>query len=836
MSFEYSVEVCKQLQQKVLDTNLHRPVNFGSYQVGDELTYEIKSILSGDIACVRVAVEKFVGGGFAGQVYRVKVLEIQIEDENAEHIDDIVVGNVYAMKILIPPSGFSLFFRNFIYAIGFQGPFQLQVNPEAARAGAIWQKFIRRAAKIRFGNEDAVNDIHATFIDHTLGSCGEFSGWVDGRTWRLEVDENLDTLKLWKKNKPVDKSKLGSDEYRAKRKFMKDFVELLHEVGAHEFARQYEWSTCKSQPNCLKRTGTDDDPAAGLMAVDFRAGLALLPFLPMSPGDFKLIGKGLVRNSLVQFDRGDIDKLQAFINEHRGQFNDIVHLIKQLKQAESVYRDSLPDITHNHVRLLYSGKLWSTILDSAVTGWRVRNQIDAIGEQKLRGSKFRTLLLCLVSMIPFVGRFVKKSLYHGDWRKHYGAMLTNFGYFKCAVRAKACEKVLSWYRAGRVTEAKAEKLTQCPICFFCHAIFSILPAGVHRFITDGKFFKEKLHFIFARPVKLYFSRPLREQWLLDMVSEGKKNHILTDEDADTIVEQLKEPYIQKYLISLVVHLLTLPVTQIVGLIISLINWIARDLTWEQAFAEGTAIMIALQIVPLSPGSFCRGLYTTILAIKERNFKDYNIALFLSYFKYVGYLAFPIQMANRYPAIARFMAGHWATGAVHIVPVFGERGALLEHWVFCLFYNWPLTIRRRVSNRLEQRVNVMSRYWHIPFIALLGTTAFVIVDKICFWHSQHIPTLMSIWYFTIAIPVLCGVAVTLAAGGLVLWKRFAGATICGFSVGLLSILITYNTFGGDFLTAKDVFIAGAWRVFAMSFFATIGAIFTEINLPDKELSA
>jgi len=67
-----------------------------------------------------------------------------------------------------------------------------------------------------------------------------------------------------------------------------------------------------------------------------------------------------------------------------------------------------------------------------------------------------------------------------------------------------------------------------------------------------------------------------------------------------------------------------------------------------------------------------------LVIRERNIKDYNIALVLAFFKYVGYLAFPIQMAYRYPVLARFMAVHWATSAVHIVPVFGESGALLEH--------------------------------------------------------------------------------------------------------------------------------------------------------------
>ena len=187
---------------------------------------------------------------------------------------------------LIPPSGFSRLFRNLLYWIGFQGPFQLQVNPAASKAGALWQKFIRRGAKIRFGDETAVRDIYATFVDDKLGSCGQLSEWIEGRTWRLEVDDRIDLLSKWSQDKMLTESEinlLGSQEYRAKRKFMSDFVDLLHDMGAHEFARQYEWSTCKSQPNVLKRHETKNNPSEGLVAVDFRAGLALLPFLPMSP-------------------------------------------------------------------------------------------------------------------------------------------------------------------------------------------------------------------------------------------------------------------------------------------------------------------------------------------------------------------------------------------------------------------------------------------------------------------------------------------------------------------------------------------------------------------------
>jgi hypothetical protein len=346
MAAEYSVETVKKLEEKVRAAKLHRPMRVSRYDPGTQLIYNVSNLEKAGTAKIHLVIEKFVGGGFAGQVYRVKVTNVEGTIEGLEE------GGIYATKILIPPSGFSRLFRNLLYWIGFQGPFQLQVNPEAARAGGLWQKFIRRGAKIRFGDEKAVVDIYGTFVDENLGGCGELREWVDGRTWRLEVDDRMDLLRQWQRGKKVDESggnELGSPEYRAKHKFMTEFVKLLHDMGAYEFARQYEWSTCKSQPNALKRYGTESDPAAGLVAVDFRAGLALLPFLPMSPGDFKLIIKGLMRGSLVQFDRGDLSRLEQFVQAHEEQFADIPEMLDELKKAEQVYRDSIPDITHNHL-------------------------------------------------------------------------------------------------------------------------------------------------------------------------------------------------------------------------------------------------------------------------------------------------------------------------------------------------------------------------------------------------------------------------------------------------------------------------------------------------------
>ncbi len=829
MAQPYSVELCRQLQEKINALNLHRPMRIQHYDIGDRLTLNMESVTDNQTAGVTVVIDKFVGGGFAGQVYR-----IQVESIEGSDIEDLQIGGTYAIKILIPPSGFSKLFRNLIYWIGFQGPFQLQVNPAAAKAGALWQKFIRRAAKIRFGDERAVRDIHALFVDPQLGSCGQISEWIEGRTWRLEVDDHMDYLKKWQRSKQVDPEKLGSPEYRSKKVFMADFVKLLHDMGAYEFARQYEWSTCKSQPNCLKRTEFAD-PTKGLTAVDFRAGLALLACAPMSPGDFILIYRGLKRGSLVQFDRGSIEKLKQFIDQHPQTFTDMTGMFEELKRCDRIYRDSLPDITHHLFRLFYSGQLWSTIFSSAVTGYKVRQLVDENGETKLRKSKFKTFIFFLIGLIPLLGRVIRKSWCHGQWRKHYGAIFSNFGYLKRALKARSDEQIIRWHRAGRINHTKADKMSDSTLLFLSHWSLSLLPAGLHRFLTDYRFAKEKFFYLTVRPVKLYFNAQLREQWLRDMVADGQRKHMLSDDDARTILSQIDEPFIQKYLKSLAVHVCTLPVTQIVSVAVAIIFYMMHpEMPKSERMLAVGAILAAFQVVPLSPGSLVRGLYVLYLVIRERNFKDYNIAVFLGFFKYVGYLAFPIQMTYRYPALARFMAGHWATEAVHIVPVFGERGALLEHWVFSLFYNWPLTIRRRMKNIARIRQSQKARYWHIPLIIAAAAAVLGLSDFHWIKTASVLPSLRQIWYLTIIVPVLCGITITLDAGGMKIWKRIVSSAIAAICVALFYTLVTYTFSEYYAIEQFNLLSNGIWRIFIFTLISVISTIITELKRPDPEL--
>ena len=831
MEAEYSVGTYRELEQKFLKTALHRPMQIKRYETGTELQYDLTGVAQANRASVRLVIDKFVGGGFAGQVYRVKVLDIQSE---SGQIAGIEPGKLLAMKILIPPSSCSNLFRNVIYRIGFQGAFQLQVNPAAARSGAIWQKFIRRGAKIRFGDEKSVVDIHATFVDGSMGSCGELSEWIDGRTWRLEVDPHLDLLKQWRKGRPVDSDRLGSPEYRTKYEFMHSFVNLLHEIGAHEFARQYEWTTWKSQPNCLKRSQTEGSPTTGLVAVDFRAGLALLPFLPMSPGDFKLIWNGVKRGSLVQFDRGSINKLEQFIAAHPAEFAGTETMLEELKTSEQVYRNSVPDITHNHVRLLYSSRLWSTMFTSLVNGWKVRNLVSRPCQEKLLGNKALIILFNILGAVPFFGRFIRRVWGQPYWRKHYREIITNLDYFRRAIRGKAIEKIIGWYRAGRIVDKRAMKLAgQVWRCSY-HGPLSLLPVGLHRCLTDWQYARQRLDYLAFRPIRLYFNEELRIQWLKDMVAEGKKKHILTEDDSNIILSQVNEPFIQKYLKSLAVHICTLPVTQVVSVLIAAIYVLTHpEMPRAEAYAIGVGIIALFQVIPISPGSMVRGLYVLFLVIKEKNFKDYNIAVFLGFFKYIGYLAFPIQMAYHYPAMARFMAAHWATEAVHIVPVFGERGALLEHWIYSLFYNLPLTIRRKMNERSEIRAAMKPRLWHVPLCAIFGTGIFWIANSIYFKKFDRLASLREIWLPAIIVPAICGAAVTLGAAGTKMWKRVMAGTVCGAAIAILeTILFVGLGYSGD-MPAGAIAVNCIWKVFVFAIISTIGVLLTELKLPGRK---
>lgn len=710
---DYNVELCRELEQRAAKAGLLVPFARDRYEADDVLELSFRTVWPERSGRGRFRVESYAGSGFAGQVYRCRIESLDLPDGEAAGLRP---GMVCAVKVLKPMSALARFFRDLLYRIGFQAPFSAAVNESACRAGLFWQKAIRFAAGVEFGREDAVADVYASFFDSNLQSWGEIREWVEGRTWRLEADSQPSLRRRWR---TIDPRETGSPEFVAKRQFMDRLVRLMRAMGAGELSRQYVWWTMKSQPNVLKRDGTDADPAAGLCAVDFRAGLVLLPFLPMSPADIPLVFRGIFRGSLVQFDRGDMGALRAWVRAHAPDRAAMRGVLEALDPVEREYRRSMPDIWHGGWRLLYDAARWREIRRASVEAHRVCGDVDDEHAGRLAACPGRWLAFWAATTVPAVGRLGRRLWGHALWRRHVGRCLTSPRYFLANSRVNIIRVVIRWLRCGRIGERHARALANHPGLFWTERLsLGLLPAGLHRAVAEPVWWWSGVleWFRFAR--RFCGDAAFREQWLRDEIENGYREGMLTDEERSVVLGRVGEPFIAKYLKSLGVHLATLPVSEICwGLFfLSALLWsIYGKVPWEEARYRVGLVMLVVFALPVSPGSLVRGVYVISLMIRERNARDYIVAAPISFVKIVGYIAFPIQMATAYPILARFMAAQWATRAVHVVPVFGEKGGLLEHHVFDACFNLPRAFGRKVGPHIRGFLDV----WMLAGLGLFG---------------------------------------------------------------------------------------------------------------------
>ncbi|MBE7465852.1 MAG: hypothetical protein HS116_20450 [Planctomycetes bacterium] len=680
------LEVRRRLREEFDACGLLRPYRATRYDPGTVLDVPIQGVAPATLGRARIELDRFLGGGFAGQVYRARLLDVSWQ---GAPVEGLVPGRAYAVKLLRPPGSFAGHFRDLLYKLGYQAPFGLQSNPDAARAGALWQKLIRRAASIRFGSDRHVADVHATFFDPELLCSGELLEWVDGRVWKLESDARLFERKAYRGADPLPPD-APSPEYLEKRRFMARLTQLFHEVGAHELARQYEWSTWKSQPNVLKRR----DGAEELCAIDWRPGLALLFGMPMSPGDVKLIFKGLARGRLAQFDGCDLGKLDAFVAAHAAAFEDLRPAIAELKGCEARYRAAQPDGLNRPWRLAALPFL-REVRSGIAAQWSRKGLIDGVTGARAGRMPHVFGLYYLLWWLPILGAFLMRCAGHATYRRHALSIVTRPGYLLRAMRAWRIETLMRWHRNGRLNDAKALARVGQPIRFNLErATVGWWPRAWHRFMTDRAYAWGVLRAGVGFPIYFYRSAEFREAWLLERLRKAQADGMVTPVEEARIEGHIRDPFIQKYLKCMAVHLALSPFTTVLRLGLAIYFSVAHGDTWHEALAIAVGVLAALQLLPVTPGSLARGLYVVWLMIRERNVHDYRIAAIVSFWHYIGYLGFPLQMATRFPSLARFLAARWAKNLVGWIPVFGENGALLEHLIFDAVFNLPLSLRAR----------------------------------------------------------------------------------------------------------------------------------------------
>ncbi|MFQ5525088.1 MAG: hypothetical protein ACE5GX_02395 [Thermoanaerobaculia bacterium] len=714
------VQVRKDLERLFAGCALARRFRRATYDPGDRLAYDFTGVVPAHNGRLEAEVERFVGGGFAGQVYRIRLLEIATQEGP---IPGLETGRRYAIKILCPPSGFARLFRNALYFAGFQCAFSAQVLPQAVRTGVLWQKLIRHAAGERLGDRAAVCDTYATFFDSELHSFGEINEWIDGRIWKFEADDRL--LSRWRSDGSPSEE-LNCPEYVHKKLFMARLVDLLHEIGASELARQYEWWTLKSQPNALKRLEAEGSPAAGLTAVDFRAGLTLLPFLPMSPADFPLILRGLARGRLVQFDLCETRKLRRYA-EATGGFEELEPALEELEHQDTAYRASQPDLTAHGFRLLTDRALRGSIKNATITAWTNLGRLDRARAERLRNGRGLFAFLYLLSLAPILGAWIVGLWGNDEKRRHARSCLGSPVYLGRAMRGSRLEALVRWSRDGRADGARARGLAERPVRFWIQRlVVGWLPPAWHRFLAEPSWAWEQVRASIRYSARFLRRPAFRERVLLEQVRLGHEEGMLDAAETAKIESQIKDPFIQKYLRCLAVHICTVPVTQVVMVLaavaVAAYCFFYRGLGWPESLAYGAAAAAAIQLLPVSPGSITRGVFVLFLMIRERDVRSYYIAAPISFLHVIGYLAFPLQMMTHNPALARFLAGRWARRMAHLTPVFGERGALLEHAVFDVFFNLPLSIARGLRQRPLRWVTGMALIAAVTAGLLLGTFA------------------------------------------------------------------------------------------------------------------
>jgi len=674
----------------------------GGYDPGDVVSARVKDIDEVEHQA-QFEIEKYCGGGFAGQVYRARLVSC----------DDtwLPLGSAVALKFFSPRSGFRRFFRDILYFLSFQGPFPHQYNEASVRTGLYLTRALRWVSQVEFGSECHINDCHGTFWDDHICAFAEVQEWVEGRITDPEVDSGI--LTRWRHNRRVRRARRAgtaselllesTGEIAAKKAFMNALVKVCAGLGLDDLARQVYWWTGMSQANVLTRNSEGRPPE--FVWVDRRPGL---PGWLLSLGDFPLLAQAIQRGSIPPFDRIDFGRLRGYPKApDRAAWQSVVD---RLQAVDEEYRGSQLDLFGHRLRLITSGRLRQSVARGIVDYWHRTGRVDDRTRDGLLRSWFRIIPHVLVSCVPVIGRRAHKFIGSAAYRGHVRRVLLDYPYtWEYLDRARKTS-VAGWRRDNRTSDARAERLLRSiPLYLLDRICFWWSPASWQLFLTDWAYAWRSTKRAFANSYRYIFDLPYRRhvnlEWVRQRTDEDVRHGYVSREEAEVFVSTAGADAMQQYITGIMVTIALLPASEITFVLLAAAG--LASIKDFESLREGLralgwwALPLGLMLLTMSPGGVMRFLYCVCQWIRHPRV-SYAAASALALFRAVGYLSFPVQIARTYPQFSGYLLTWSVCHLVNMVPVFGERGGLLNIWATTVLLSWPASARTWRAERRHER--------------------------------------------------------------------------------------------------------------------------------------
>jgi hypothetical protein len=632
-------------------------------------------------------IQEYVSSGFAGQVYRAVpvngVLPSAGEREETQTV---------AIKVLKPKNRWKRIFRDLLYYCSYQTSYAPRLREPAIRSGLIWQEVLRIAAEIEFGLDSAVARPLGYYWDSGQGSYVEVHEWVESRPVRYEADDRIFFGRNSGGRIPAE------TEMVRKKRFMQSLVKLCHQIGAVGLARQYEWFTLVSQANVLSRVKSESS-ALEFTGIDFRPGLAVPFFLPLSPVHLRIIYAGIRRGVLVHFDEVEFERLDRFVADQGSLYPSLPELCQRLKQDDQCYRSALPNLWHAGHRSITDTKIRNAIASGLIEDWRKLDKVTPETALRLERSRLGFFLFYLLGLLPLVGGFFQRIVGSSPYRHHLKNLAFKRAYFREVFKwRKSCD-LLAWFADRRISELHLQSLTRSNFSYcFDKIVLSWLPARLHRLLSDGEVFRRQLFYLIVHPLRLLLEKEYRKTWLAEIIHQQYHRGIVNADHRDDLLGQLTEARMQAFIRDL-------------GFTIGLeiFSKIGYALLAAYGFSSGNFVpLVVAALGPIPPSGIVRTVYVFALLVWElpgmirqranKLFLTRALGLLVAPWRMVGNLFAPLEMFAYYHDLSLLLADYYVSRMVAVIPVLGGRGQLLEYWAFQLVFNVPLSIRKRLLAR------------------------------------------------------------------------------------------------------------------------------------------